>query len=68
MSAATVLGIVGALVIMVTLFEMLRRHRLREKYALLWFLIALGALIRLIHDAWPGQPCNWCPSDIARLT
>jgi hypothetical protein len=45
MTGATVLGVVGAVVILVTLFEMLRRHRLREKYALLWFLIALGALV-----------------------
>jgi hypothetical protein len=45
MSAANVLGITGAVVIMVTLFEMLRRHRLREKYALIWFLIALLALV-----------------------
>lgn len=45
MNAANVLGITGAILIMLTLFEMLRRHRLREKYALLWFLIALGALV-----------------------
>ncbi len=45
MSGATVLGVVGALLIMVTLFEMLRRHRLREKYAVVWFLIAVVALL-----------------------
>lgn len=45
MTAATVLGTAGALIIMVTLFEMLRRHRLREKYALAWFLIAVAALV-----------------------
>ena len=27
------------------LFEMLRRHRLREKYAVIWFVLALGALV-----------------------
>ena len=30
---------------MLTLFEMMRRHRLREKYALIWFVIALCALV-----------------------
>lgn len=45
MSATQVLGIVGAVVIIATLFEMLRRHRLREKYAVIWFCIALGTLL-----------------------
>ncbi|QBX54301.1 DUF2304 domain-containing protein [Nocardioides seonyuensis] len=45
MTNATVLGAVASLIIIVTLFEMLRRHRLREKYALIWFLIAVGALV-----------------------
>ena len=44
MSSATALTLAAALVILATLFEMLRRHRLREKYALAWFLIALAAL------------------------
>lgn len=45
MKPATVLGLVGAFIVMVTLFEMLRRHRLREKYALAWFLIAVVAVV-----------------------
>ena len=45
MSSSTVLGIAGALIIMVTLFEMLRRRYLREKYALVWFVIAVTALV-----------------------
>ncbi|PVG81370.1 DUF2304 domain-containing protein [Nocardioides gansuensis] len=48
MTSATVLGVLGALVVMVTLFEMLRRRRLREKYALLWFLIAVTALLAAV--------------------
>jgi hypothetical protein len=28
-----------------TLFEMMRRHRLREKYAVIWFVIAVAALV-----------------------
>ena len=42
---ANLLGLAMAAAILVTLFEMLRRHRLREKYALIWFLIALCALV-----------------------
>ncbi len=44
MSPTTILGIVGSLVVLFALFEMMRRHRLREKYAVLWFLVALGVL------------------------
>ena len=45
MSGSTMLGIVGSAVILVTLFEMMRRHRLREKYALIWALVALAIII-----------------------
>ena len=45
MSAVNALGIAGSLITLVVLFEMLRRHRLREKYALIWFVIAIGVLV-----------------------
>lgn len=51
MSANVTLGIVGSLVVLVALFEMMRRHRLREKYAVLWFFVALGVLVLAI---FPG--------------
>ncbi|RYB95253.1 DUF2304 domain-containing protein [Nocardioides oleivorans] len=51
MSGVSILGVVGSLVILLSLFEMLRRHRLREKYALIWGLVALGALT---VAAFPG--------------
>ena len=51
MSAVNVLGIAGSLIILVSLFEMLRRHRLREKYALIWFVIALCALVVALFPA-----------------
>jgi hypothetical protein len=44
-TAVNLLGIAGAVIVIVSLFEMLRRHRLREKYALIWFVIALGVLV-----------------------
>ena len=40
-----VLGVVVAVIVAVVLFEMLRRHRLREKYALIWFFVAAGLLV-----------------------
>lgn len=45
MNGPEVLGLLGALTILFTLFEMLRRHHLREKYAVIWFVLALGALV-----------------------
>lgn len=45
MNGPEVLGTLGALTILLTLFEMLRRHRLREKYAVIWFVLAVGALV-----------------------
>lgn len=44
MSPSVVLGILGSAVVLLVLFEMLRRRHLREKYAVLWFLVALGVL------------------------
>ena len=44
MSGTTILGIAGSAVILLTLFEMMRRHRLREKYALIWALVALAVI------------------------
>jgi hypothetical protein len=44
MTSATALGLVASIIVVVTLFEMLRRHRLREKYALIWFVLAMGSL------------------------
>lgn len=44
MSGSTILGIAGSAVILLTLFEMMRRHRLREKYALIWALVALAVI------------------------
>ena len=44
MNSTVVLGVLGSAVVLVALFEMLRRHRLREKYAVLWFFVAVGVL------------------------
>ena len=45
MSAVNILGIAGSLITLIALFERLRRHRLREKYALIWFVIAVGVFV-----------------------
>ena len=44
MSGVTILGLAGSIIILVALFEMMRRHRLREKYALIWAVVALGII------------------------
>lgn len=45
MKAAYVLGLIGSLTTLIVLFEMLRRHHLREKYAVLWAVVAVFALV-----------------------
>ena len=44
MSANLILGAAGSLVTLTVLFEMLRRRRLREKYAVLWVVVALATM------------------------
>jgi hypothetical protein len=45
-SAATyILGIVSALIALLTVVELLRRRRLRERHAVWWFVAAILALI-----------------------
>lgn len=51
MSPSIILGLSASVIIFGVLFEMMRRHQLREKYAVLWFLVALGALL---VTAFPG--------------
>lgn len=58
MNATLVLGLVGSLSTLVFIFEMLRRRHLREKYALLWVTVALGALVvALVPDTltWASE-------------
>ena len=45
MKANLILGIVGSLVTLSVLFEMMRRQRLREKYAVFWGLVAILTLV-----------------------
>jgi hypothetical protein len=51
MTGANVLGLIGSVIILATLFEMMRRHRLREKYAVIWFVIAVAALLVAVFPA-----------------
>ncbi|HWB36732.1 MAG TPA: DUF2304 domain-containing protein [Rugosimonospora sp.] len=46
-----IVALVGALAVLMFMFEALRRRRLREKYAVLW--IGVGVLA-LVSVAWPG--------------
>lgn len=51
MNPNLVLGGVGSITTLVFLFEMMRRHRLREKYAVFWVLVALLALVVAVFPA-----------------
>jgi hypothetical protein len=50
MKATIILGLVGSVVTLVVLFEMLRRQRLREKYAVFW---AIVAVLTILVAAFP---------------
>lgn len=63
MKATIVLGLVGSTVTLGLLFEMLRRQRLREKYAVFW---ALVAILTLIIAAFPAL-LRWA-ADLAGVT
>ena len=45
MRATLILGIAGSVTTLVLLFELLRRKHLREKYAILWVLVAVMTLV-----------------------
>jgi hypothetical protein len=45
MKANLVLGLLGSIVTLTLLFEMMRRHRLREKYAVFWAVVAVFTLV-----------------------
>lgn len=45
MNANLVLGVIGSVITLVVLFEMLRRHQLREKYAVFWVIVAVLAIV-----------------------
>jgi hypothetical protein len=44
-SAELSLGVIGSVVTLAFLFEMMRRYHLREKYAVLWAVVAMGTLV-----------------------
>ena len=67
MSANYILGILGSVIILVALFEMMRRRRLREKHAVLWMCVAVslvaialvpGLLAQLARLAHVDVPAN----------
>ena len=45
MTANYVLGLIGSVITLTLLFELLRRQRLREKYAVFWALVALATIV-----------------------
>ena len=60
MSPSSRLGVVGAVATLLVLFEMLRRQRLREKYALIWVVVAIGTVLLVIFPGLlAGRPRSW---------
>lgn len=58
MTGNYLLGLIGSLITLVVLFELLRRRRIREKYALLWVLVAvLTLIVALLPDTltWASE-------------
>ena len=51
MRANYVLGLIGSLITLTLLFELMRRRRLREKYAVFWVVVALVTLIIAVFPA-----------------
>ncbi len=51
MNSTFTLGIIGGAITLTILFEMLRRQRLREKYAVIWVLVVAATLTLVI---FPG--------------
>ena len=45
MSGNYVLGLIGSIITLALLFELLRRRRLREKYAVFWVIVAMVTLV-----------------------
>jgi hypothetical protein len=46
-----VLGLIGSLITLTLLFELMRRRRLREKYAVFWVVVALVTLVIAVFPA-----------------
>jgi len=47
----TIVSVIVALAALVLVFELLRRRRLREKYAVIWVVISLGTLLVAVFPA-----------------
>ncbi len=45
MKATYVLGLIGSVFTLALLFELLRRRRLREKYAIFWVVVAFATIV-----------------------
>jgi hypothetical protein len=54
MKGTLILGVLGSIVTLTLLFEMMRRHRLREKYAVFWAVVAVFTLVVAAFPALLG--------------
>jgi hypothetical protein len=58
MSSTVVLGLIGSSVILILLFEMLRRRKLREKYAVFWVIVAVCTLVVAVFPGLLARASN----------
>jgi hypothetical protein len=50
----TIVSVIVALAALVLVFELLRRRRLREKYAVIWVVISIGTLVVALFPRFLG--------------
>lgn len=58
MNGPQIVALVFALAIVVMLFELLRRHRLREKYAVIWATISVAAIVGALVPSLLGSAAS----------
>jgi hypothetical protein len=52
MSTIQVIAIAGSVLVMLFVFQLIRRKKLREEYAILWF---LASTVLIVFSAWRGS-------------
>ena len=58
----SIISIIAAVAALVLVFELLRRRRLREKYAAIWIVIAVGTVVVAVFPqilrGWPTSSAS----------
>lgn len=59
MNGVILLALAGVLVAFVFIIDLMRRHKLRERYAVAWFALTLIMLVMGLFPAIPGALARW---------